>query len=211
VFLLLGAVVNVAVAWSAAVLTTPPPAPAQVCDQPGTSFREVIVRRGRMATMVVTNQVRTRWEEPGVIACDGIVPDWSLANVDRRADVGRSWPCDNWVMLVERAWGWPYPSLRMWSCEMRGYIWVRHHHSALVLSGNFRDYLFPLRPIWPGLVLDSTMYAGLGWACVASVMAGRRRWRRGRGRCPTCGYDLRGEVEQGCSECGWNRPGETTA
>ena len=25
------------------------------------------------------------------------------------------------------------------------------------------------------------------------------------GRCVKCGYDLRGDMEQGCPECGWNR------
>jgi len=35
-----------------------------------------------------------------------------------------------------------------------------------------------------------------------------RYWLR-RGRCPKCHYDLAGEVDRGCSECGWNRFGET--
>lgn len=25
------------------------------------------------------------------------------------------------------------------------------------------------------------------------------------GRCPQCGYNLRGALDKGCSECGWNR------
>ena len=29
--------------------------------------------------------------------------------------------------------------------------------------------------------------------------------RRRRGRCPACGYDLRGDLSAGCTECGWNR------
>lgn len=32
--------------------------------------------------------------------------------------------------------------------------------------------------------------------------AKRQRLRWSRGRCPTCGYDLRGTVGEKCSECG---------
>lgn len=39
------------------------------------------------------------------------------------------------------------------------------------------------------------------------VRHGRNR-RASRGCCRMCGYDLRGNLEGGCCECGWNR--ETT-
>ena len=35
--------------------------------------------------------------------------------------------------------------------------------------------------------------------------AARRRWRKRKGRCPSCGYDLRG-VPAGCPECGLPQP-----
>jgi hypothetical protein len=41
--------------------------------------------------------------------------------------------------------------------------------------------------------------------------ASLRRTRRESGRCPECGYDLRGELAEGCPECGWNRQPEATA
>ena len=36
----------------------------------------------------------------------------------------------------------------------------------------------------------------------------RRIVRRKRGHCIKCGYDLRGDLERGCPECGWRREGK---
>jgi len=33
----------------------------------------------------------------------------------------------------------------------------------------------------------------------------KRFIRARRGRCPRCGYELRGNMNAGCPECGWNR------
>lgn len=33
----------------------------------------------------------------------------------------------------------------------------------------------------------------------------KRRHRRAQGLCPTCGYDMSGQADAGCPECGWNR------
>ena len=35
--------------------------------------------------------------------------------------------------------------------------------------------------------------------------ARRAWWRRRRGCCPGCGYELRWQFERGCPECGWKR------
>lgn len=43
---------------------------------------------------------------------------------------------------------------------------------------------------------------------LAPVLASRylsARQRAERGRCPECDYDLRGELDKGCPECGWGR------
>jgi hypothetical protein len=56
-----------------------------------------------------------------------------------------------------------------------------------------------------GFVLNTLFYAAVSawmWFAFGSARPGIRRRR---GRCPMCGYDLRGTLEKGCSECGWNR------
>lgn len=63
---------------------------------------------------------------------------------------------------------------------------------------------FPLMPIMPGLLGNTLIYAivlSLPWMPgVVKRFRGRRRV--GRGHCPDCNYDLRGEFTKPCSECG---------
>lgn len=67
------------------------------------------------------------------------------------------------------------------------------------------ERVLPLRPLWVGFIMNTAMYASVLWLA-ASTVSGRRRQRRfSRGRCPRCGYDLRGDYTSACSECGWLR------
>lgn len=64
-------------------------------------------------------------------------------------------------------------------------------------------FAFIIRPSWnalpwlvlfcvPGVLVTSRLF---------EVMR-RRKAERMRGKCPRCGYDLRGSVSPGCPECG---------
>ena len=64
---------------------------------------------------------------------------------------------------------------------------------------------FPLRPIWPGFAIDTLVYGALWLGLLVGFGATKRALRTRRGHCPQCGYDLRGDLDAGCSECGWNR------
>jgi len=51
------------------------------------------------------------------------------------------------------------------------------------------------------------LLAGLPRTAVAIIQLSferREQKRRARGLCPACAYDLRGEFNSGCPECGWN-------
>lgn len=65
----------------------------------------------------------------------------------------------------------------------------------------------PLRPIWPGVLIDTGFYAGLWAMLFVGVSLLRMHRRRRRGQCPRCSYDLRHGLEHGCPECGWSRSG----
>ena len=67
------------------------------------------------------------------------------------------------------------------------------------------DLDLPLRPIFPGYLIDTLFYSAIWLALFVGPGAARRTIRRRRGRCPMCGYDLRGDLESGCPECGWGR------
>ena len=58
----------------------------------------------------------------------------------------------------------------------------------------------PLRPIWPGFVINTLFYAVILWLLIPGPFALRRFIRRRRGLCPGCGY-LVGESDV-CTECG---------
>ncbi len=65
------------------------------------------------------------------------------------------------------------------------------------------------RPIWLGLVANTAVY-GLAWWIVlggpiTATLKIRASRRRGTGQCPACGYDLSGQREPGCPECGGGR------
>lgn len=69
------------------------------------------------------------------------------------------------------------------------------------LSGR-TDIILPIRPLFPGLVINSVLYGFVLWIAFAAVSETRRVMRLRRGGCPKCGYDLTGL--DGCPECGWN-------
>ena len=78
---------------------------------------------------------------------------------------------------------------------------------------------FPLRPIWPGFVIDTLFYAAIWFGVFFGFASAKRFIRIKRGRCPRCGYDLRGQrlatsqeppanSQIRCPECGRNHSGD---
>jgi hypothetical protein len=75
-----------------------------------------------------------------------------------------------------------------------------------------RGWLFrilPLQPLWSGFVVNTLFYTAIVWLLIRGPFVLRRLIRRRRGRCPKCGYDLRGQppgpAAAACPECGWGR------
>jgi hypothetical protein len=60
---------------------------------------------------------------------------------------------------------------------------------------------FPLRPLWPGFLFNTLFYATIVAGIFVATGRIRRTLRRRRGRCVTCGYDRRGNPSGGCPEC----------
>jgi hypothetical protein len=89
--------------------------------------------------------------------------------------------------------------------------WV--YVDACALPDRFGPFQFgperalPMRPLWRGLVINIAAWAGLLWLVTLGPFEIRRIARQARGRCLHCGYDLRGEAEGGCPECGCSRDG----
>ena len=95
-----------------------------------------------------------------------------------------------------------------------------HYHKQAVLAFEFkipncrscaRALPYRVQPL--GFVANSLTYALLCYFVIGVIGGWMRsnvkKARRYIGKCPTCGYNLLGKFEQGCSECGWGR-GETS-
>ena len=60
----------------------------------------------------------------------------------------------------------------------------------------------PLYPIWPGFVVNLLFYAAFLWLLFTFQRSMRRVIRCKRGLCVKCAYDLRGVKHEACPECG---------
>lgn len=65
-----------------------------------------------------------------------------------------------------------------------------------------RTIALPLRPLWPAFAINTIFYSVIIWMLFFAPFV-LRRWRRIRlGLCTKCGYDLRGVKHEKCPECG---------
>ncbi|MBY0263394.1 MAG: hypothetical protein K2Q20_13685 [Phycisphaerales bacterium] len=65
-----------------------------------------------------------------------------------------------------------------------------------------RPVLIPMRPLWPGFVLNTLFYNAALVAGVLALSRLRAARRRARNRCSACGYSRSGLSDSPCPECG---------
>jgi hypothetical protein len=120
----------------------------------------------------------------------------------------RAGPLDDRSMMTWREQsGFPLPAL---ACAID---WVTQNNNivtyaargGILLPDDARNEprALPLRPLWPGLIGDIAIWAGVWFG----FTSGARRviaWRRARrNRCTTCGYSRTGLADAAaCPECG---------
>lgn len=94
--------------------------------------------------------------------------------------------------------------------SMERTVWVERSKRLVVEQNSARiplwwsanDVLLPLRPLWLAFAVNSLFYAIVAGSVLASIVALRRVIRRKRGLCVACGYDLRHADHAACPECG---------
>ena len=225
IFLLLGAVVNVAVAWACAL-----------CMDPGASVPEAAAARTENDSWEVAKFKRfgltwfhsTRAKgsfEPRFLSevlPDALAPTWGELRTDTidfrdlashsaddllieyRGVVGCGWPVRSlWAETFRSVGGRP-PSQR--PIRTAGFIDPALHpwgNSQPTFWGVLYPRILPLRPIWPGHAVNTIFYATLLWLLIPGPFALRRFFRFlrvRRGLCPKCAYPI-GESSV-CTECG---------
>ena len=123
-------------------------------------------------------------------------PGWAQQGLAAEGDL---------VAFEACASGWPLPCVSAY-CRFPGSS-VSLRGPCIVLRRTFpwSDGVLPVLPVWPGIVVNSLVFAMPWYGCYAAAASAKRAWRRRRGGCPECAYDIQGAFEGGCPECGWNR------
>ena len=228
IFLLLGAVLNVAVAWGCAAWLEP-----VVYKTTGLGGRMLSSRTAwceadrTMWLVTLSKSTGARRVETRVLKVNADPSVWIAAVTPQElADVGLPrWShlfdglpgqVNRLTEITQTARGWPMLAMRYerWS-QGKPWRFPNPRPPPVVgMVGGFDlrcggpsgpNVILPLQPVWVGFLGNTLCYASAWWG-LCSTPAPIRRWvRRRRGQCPTCGYDLRGNVAEGCPECGWQR------
>lgn len=223
VFLLLGAIVNVAVAWVASYCH-------DCCmfygifyrdlarDSDGVTDDHVALWKRFAAVQHATRpdtieddseslgyrqvQVR-RWEDLPYSTLDGVAewigwPDLDVMLPQQINETG----------FYQRA-GWPAKSMfgdGFWRQDEYGdedgNLAFRKIHAAhgLLIIDDKAFTTIPLVPLWPGFAVNTLFYAAIAWMLFAALFAWRRRRRARRGLCAACAYPV--GIGGVCTECG---------
>ena len=198
-FLLLGAIVNVAVAWGLAGFypATFDRTKSSLSDEArrwasdkGVPYPVISSYNGLgIRWVVVHKQVGTTMSSGGV---EEPVYDYAGMEVDA------GWP---FVAMHEQSWIDDAAS----SLHRRIYRTAVGLQSEITGSGPAVAPLrpLPLHPALPGFLINTLFYAAIWFGLFVGFGAARHSIRRKRGHCIKCGYDLRRDFSAGCPACGW--------
>ena len=225
-FLLLGALVNVAVAWGCALWA------------PTRAYENFTMFEGEAKPMSAVShanwskhrpkewpELRVRnWPEDMVHTTE--VFEIGLGRYDSIA-VAYGPESGAMRVMTTHVSGWPLPALRAIALYNDAFnvapvrlpplvqpdrivygIAVRTQQDverAPVLPDAGVVRVLPLRPVSWGFIANTAIYGVLLWAACCAVSSGRGAIRTYRGRCSKCGYDLRHAGHELCPECGAQR------
>ena len=179
IFLLAGAVVNVAVAWSYPLWPDPNQWQATQVDAADDFWHEV---------------TPAGWPP---CRSEGKRLHTAILTVDMRySDAFTKEPA-----LGRYASGFPLRCVKSYVLFEGANNSSRSAHHGVML-GRAPFAVLGLSPLWIGFTINTLFYAGVLWLLIPGPFAFRRLIRRRRGLCPACGHDLRHGEHQACPECG---------
>lgn len=220
VFLLIGAVVNVAVAWGVAFRTG-----SQLTRDDGLIFSSE--NAARLGWPVA---VPEQWAPPNMYATQrspGYMRDMAFWIGPTRVERGVSEAGIPWVNTISpRARadrvlsGWPLVALESQEYSEAGHEppWhtVINLSSVTIRYSNWRAGLqadvgsaapgwsiptvLPVAPLWIRFMVDTVFWGAVGWVLLSGPGTVRRVRRIRRGLCSACGYPI--GISPVCTECG---------
>ncbi len=212
VFLLLGAIVNVGVAWVYSMGQTSNVASDSVGSMHVdgeywvffSANHNFIADRIDWSSYTQSDSfdliIVAEDEPPGVSRIDSVL--LAIQGVSGHASIANGY---------EQHIGWPTRAL--WCC----FFWGDYHMGSgpvfvdglqfrqrNATAGTTLSYpvILPVHVLWPGLVINTIFYAALLWLITLGPFTARRMIRRKRGHCIKCGYDLSHADHVACPECG---------
>ena len=215
-FLVLGSIINVAVAWGCAAWSKPPTNPS--LDEQVRMLRywgEFEADRILLERLGWKSREETPYVEYMLSAMASDAPGVVQRVIEEypRAKDGRGGCVFAIEQALETRAGWPIFSLQgvVWDqspkgqpAQWRNYMVVRLANRPGLLRSTDERWL-PFRPMWPGFAINTLIYATLSWLLLGGPFQLRRFIRHKRGACLKCAYDLRHVDHRFCPECGWNR------
>lgn len=191
VFLLAGAVVNVAVAWGCAFSADN--------YRIGASHDYSTISVGDRTTAAWLGYICEEDSEVNVLRRFGVtLRHIPIVDEEFWEDI-RKWTQAGFRMtfvlpgVVHKASGLPF---RAMECGIGD---DRTDWSMTITRGQ-EDRFIPLRPLWPGFAINTMFYAAILWLLFAAPGFMRKRVRIKRGSCARCGYPWGAGAL--CSECG---------
>jgi hypothetical protein len=190
-FLLLGAVVNVAVAWG---LHKSPLGDWETTVRGPTESEFEFWFDARPAVFDQIPEAVVVRVRPGAETCALLGNKHGYVHLGRDGLQDYASTNDPWEVHLQIRQGWP-------ALCVTGELWSRGQPPAspVANSGLLRGTL-PYIPIWPGFAINTVFYAGLLWLHCAAPFALRRSRRVRKGLCAKCAYPVGGS--EVCTECG---------
>ena len=216
VFLLLGAIINVAVAWGISQsvnssLYTKDRVPQfgyYQCSQTNSWWTVTYLSMPGFAHVFSNERSLTPSGEGDRWFRIDELPTWSRF---RASSFNSSTGSSYLPLWREYAWGWPMLALRfrqeantqVQSQQVFEAIAMPFRTPTARIPRRAKEFL-PIGLIWPGFAINTLFYAGILWLMFAAPgFALRRRRRIKRGLCVKCAYPL--GASSVCSECGTPR------
>lgn len=216
--LLIGAIVNVSVAWACS-LSADPNAPAKVQSSMQMESATILKSERSSFGCETTMFERTRVNMPARISrSTAAMPvtverkrwtvhqsGWPMRALSGGRRVNDVSPNDANQSGSANA----SPANASTPTESRGRFSVPVRPTQAATNDPWTFRMLPMKPMWGGFAVNTVAYSAVLWVVLAIPSALRRKRRIRRALCPVCAYPV--GTSDICSECGASLPNQTAS